>query len=381
MEVSNEPAKFPIPFAAGAGAGFIRPIPELSQIPITPGAASLIDGFPPSNFLPKSAGGVPPFGQDMNGILNEISSWSQWYQAGGPIAFDSTFQTAILGYPSGSLIQSATTPGKFYLSGADNNVTNPDSGGAGWGVPMAGIVGSTRALVCSIPTASQSAMIMADEIIVETALGGARYCLPSFSKTINLATTGVGGMDTGAPPANGSVGVYAIYNPTIGSSGLLAVNEIAVLPSVYGGANMPAGYTASALVSVWTMNGSSQFNPGVQLDRTVFLQTITSANVSTVISTLTALVLAIPNSAKKWFGWASINSTAAVNAQVNVAADANRTGQQQLAGAVNTSGSGSTNASALGPVPIITPKTIFWDAFVSSGTFTSATLQTSGYEF
>ena len=47
----------------------------------------------------------------------------------------------------------------------------------------------------SIATASATATFTADEIIVETALGGTQYRLSSFNKTINLGVVGAGGMD------------------------------------------------------------------------------------------------------------------------------------------------------------------------------------------
>lgn len=136
MLASSIPAKFPIPFASGAGGSFVRPIPVASQILTNPGFASLTDGFPPLNFTPIGAGGVPPYGADMNGILFETTSWSQWYQAGGPIAYDATFSGQIGGYGAGAVIQSAIVPGKQWLSAADNNTTNPDAFGAGWSTPI-----------------------------------------------------------------------------------------------------------------------------------------------------------------------------------------------------------------------------------------------------
>ena len=131
MQDSGIPAKFPIPFANNAGGSYIRTIPQASQIGITAGAASLHDGFPPLCFTPISGGGVPPFGQDMNGILNEISAWSQWFQAGGPIQYDAAFATAIGGYPNGAMLINATFDGVWVCT-ADNTTSNPDTGGANW---------------------------------------------------------------------------------------------------------------------------------------------------------------------------------------------------------------------------------------------------------
>ena len=126
------PTKIPIPFGFAAGAGEITtPIPTASQIGVVNGRASLHDGFPPDTFLPLSTGGVPPFGADFNGILNEITSITQWQQAGGFFPYDSTFSTAINGYPIGAIIQAANYQG-FWLNTTNGNTTNPDTGGAGW---------------------------------------------------------------------------------------------------------------------------------------------------------------------------------------------------------------------------------------------------------
>lgn len=133
MLASAIPAKFPIPWGKNAGGPYIRTIPQASQIGIQNGAASLNDGYPPLCFSPVAAGGVPPFGQDFNGINNQITAWLQWVQAGGGVPFwDSTFSAQIGGYPNGAMLQATSGPGNFWISTADNNVTNPDTGGAGW---------------------------------------------------------------------------------------------------------------------------------------------------------------------------------------------------------------------------------------------------------
>ncbi len=137
MKFSDIPLKFQIPFANSAESGYIRAIPQASQIGVTNGAASLTDGFPPLTFLPVGSGGVPPFGQDFNGILNEITQWIQWQNAGGLVTYDATFSTAIGGYPKNALL-SGTALGVIWFNTIDNNTANPDSAGAGWlNVPTA----------------------------------------------------------------------------------------------------------------------------------------------------------------------------------------------------------------------------------------------------
>lgn len=132
MQTTDIPSKLPIRWGESAGSSFIRSIPTASQIGITDGAASLTDGFVPLNFQPIASGGIPPFGQDMNGILYEISGWARWVAAGGPVFYDSDFATAIGGYPKGAVLASSVTAGAFWVNGVEANATNPDSGGSNW---------------------------------------------------------------------------------------------------------------------------------------------------------------------------------------------------------------------------------------------------------
>lgn len=173
MQLSNIPVKFPITFASSAGAGFVRTIPTLSQIGIQAGAASLTDGFPPATFLPIGSGGTPPFGQDVNGILKQITQWQQWSQAGGPIAYDASFSASIGGYPKGAVITSATTFGTFWVSTVDNNVTNPDAAGAGW--QQGSIFGgaSTGDIKATLKTVADVSWVMLNDGTLGSAASGA----------------------------------------------------------------------------------------------------------------------------------------------------------------------------------------------------------------
>jgi hypothetical protein len=132
LDQSAVPPKFPIPWGSSAGSAYIRSIPTPSQIGVQNGAASLTDGFPPLTFVPQSAGGVPPFGQDFNGILKQLSQWSQWAGAGAFPLYDAAFSSSIGGYPSGGTVAQAATPGCFWISMVDNNASDPDTGGSNW---------------------------------------------------------------------------------------------------------------------------------------------------------------------------------------------------------------------------------------------------------
>ncbi|WP_430229413.1 hypothetical protein [Paraburkholderia tropica] len=233
----------------------------------------------------------------------------------------------------------------------------------------AGVVGSVRNLAMTVSTASATATLTADEIIVETALGGVRYCLPSFSKTINLSTTGAGGMDTGTAPVSGYVALYAIYNPTTGTAALLATNATsAAQPNVYGGANMPSGYTASALVSVWPTNSSSQFVIGYQRDRVVQTVGAFALSSSATHASLTSLSITgcVPPNAKSISGQLQISSTSASNMSITIAADANGAGQQNISAPV--AASSVSTISSFSRMLLATPQTIYYTSGSSAGT-------------
>ena len=123
--------------------------------------------------------------------------------------------------------------------------------------PNRPLIGSMRNGAMALSSAGAIATFTADQIVVGTSLTGSAYQLDSFSKTVNLATTGAGGMDTGSAPTSGFIALYAIYNVSTATAALLAVNSTSsVAAEIYAGTHMPSGYTASALISVWRTNSS-----------------------------------------------------------------------------------------------------------------------------
>jgi len=194
---------------------------------------------------------------------------------------------------------------------------------------LAGVIGESRNAKMSIPTASATATFTADELIVQTALGGRQYKLSNFNKTINLASVGAGGMDTGAAPVSGFVALYIIFNPETQASALLAVNAtLATVSEVYSGVNMPAGFTASALVSVWRAD-SSRLVPGYQLDRKIDIARANMILTAANNPTQTALSFSgyAPANAKKIMGDIYYNGAAGSNLLFSVSAAANEIGR------------------------------------------------------
>ena len=129
MQINNPPSKIVLPFAEGDPSG-------RATIPVTtatPGYASLTNGFPAITRTPKAAGGIPPRGVDMNGILNAISAIARWSAAGGAYKYDSAFanDANVGGYPQGATVLNAAGT-STWRNLVDGNTTNPDTGGANW---------------------------------------------------------------------------------------------------------------------------------------------------------------------------------------------------------------------------------------------------------
>ena len=183
MQLSQIPTMVPLPFAEN---GTKNTIPESSQIGVTPGAASLNDGFPPLTFTPLAAGGIPPAGADFNGILNLLSANTQWQNAGGFSQYNSAFSTAVGGYPKTALLAKASGSG-YWLSLADNNATDPDTGGAGWiafdpwaiqaaqytTAPDVGTVNAYAVVLAPVPAALTPGMLVSIKTISNTNTGAA----------------------------------------------------------------------------------------------------------------------------------------------------------------------------------------------------------------
>jgi hypothetical protein len=215
---------------------------------------------------------------------------------------------------------------------------------------------------------------------VRNSLGGPAFVLPNFSKTINLATTGAGGMDTGTAPVNGYVAIYAIYNPTTGTSALLATNATSsVVGNVYGGANMPSGYTASALVSVIQTNGSSQFIVSKQRDRSVKISQVTAFSTSVAAGSPTNLSLSsvVPPNAITISGAQQVGSSTNASSSGQLYSDASNVGNEP--NIANIPGAGSAIVS-FRDVFLAAQQTTRYSTGTSAGTIGYAIFIT-GYTF
>lgn len=230
-----------------------------------------------------------------------------------------------------------------------------------------GLVGDVRNARMSVTAASATATYTADQVNIMSALNGALFRVTSFNKTINLATTGAGGMDAGSAPVSGYVGLYAIYNPTTGASALLGVNAATLLPMVYGGANMPAGYTASALIGAYATNGSGQILPAYQVDRNIYFPAKSVLSTSTpVVWTNISIAGAVPANAKSIGGTIAASAGANGTVELDIAGSASGIGQVTVGVLTNTV-SVPAGAAPFSSVPLITPQQLSYQLLIANG--------------
>ena len=108
------------------------PVPNTTPGPSAPNRASFDTAFPAICFQPITSGGKPPSGKDFNGVLYMLSQYALSMQAGQAILeYDATTQTEIGGYATNALLAKNGGFG-FWLNFTPGNMTDPDTGGAGW---------------------------------------------------------------------------------------------------------------------------------------------------------------------------------------------------------------------------------------------------------
>jgi hypothetical protein len=342
MNDSQIPAKFAAIFANAAPAGNVTsPFPVTAQ---SGGLASLNTGFTTVNFTPIAGGGVPPWGKDFNGLLQLLTAWDQWFQAGGPIPYDGAFQTAIGGYPKNAIVASAVTSGLWWRSTVENNATNPDTGGAGWvtwpitypltahavvvgegtnplaavgpgaqGVPLLGNGASSDPQFAALNLSGGAAVVTGD---LPIANGGTNatsfvsggvvfYDGTRLTQNAPLLFWSVGsgflGVGTNAPTATLHVAGTALV------TGTFTANSTAT----FGSSLSVAG--AAAFSSTLSVGASVTFNSSLSVaGAAVFSSTISVASSATLNGSLTVAGAASLNSTLNVAGAAALNSTLSV---------------------------------------------------------------------
>lgn len=248
-------------------------------------------------------------------------------------------------------------------------------------VGSSGVIGYARNLNASLLAQGPTVTVTADEITLQNALGGVPYKFANVSKTINISTTGLNGIDTGILSANSFCAVYWIYNPTTGVLGLLGqqASNAAKMPEVYAGGNAPSGFTISSLAGIWpagTVNAT--FAPFGQVDRKVDWGGVLVLGGSSAIGSVIARTsTGIPYNARMVGGFNQVGSTAAttITQTLTSIALANAGGQYNTQ-SLTASGSEANSFN----LSITTPQTIYQTTTNTAGT-PSFTIGVNSYTF
>ncbi|WP_313449656.1 hypothetical protein [Atlantibacter hermannii] len=246
MQISNLPKLLPVPFAS---SGSKQDIPVASQIGVSGGRASYTDGFPPLTRTPIAAGGIPPFGTDFNGVLNDITSAIRWAQAGGGYRYDSTFSSSVGGYPLGAIVNNSTGDGRWFNT-IDGNTNSPEVSVAtpltGW-VPVDTYGSTTVSGLGSSSITLTTLQAAKDRLELSgTLTANINIIVPAWKKYWKVV--------------NNCSGNFAVTVKTNAGTGVSVSTGIAA--DVYGdGVNVIPNYSAGSLINIQTFTSSGVYTP------------------------------------------------------------------------------------------------------------------------
>lgn len=232
------PPVIPEPFASFADPGSITIIPDTTS---TAGRASYHIGFPPLTMTPIAGGGVPPFGQDVNGILFAATAHNFYVQSGQLFLYNSAVASSLGGYAVGTILGS-TDLKTVWFNTTDANFSNPDNNSAaGWVSlfstgfqPFTGLTGGTLTLT---PTqAARKVITLSGTLIANQAVVLPAWVAPAGRWLI----------------VNNTTGAFTLTVRTAGGTGVAIPQGGLSFPvEVYGdGTNIYSVTPASALIPV-----------------------------------------------------------------------------------------------------------------------------------
>lgn len=221
-----------IPRAWASDGGVADTIPDAP--PVTPGRASWQEGFPPETMQPEIAGGVPPFGEDANGVLLALSEHAVYLQSGNLFGFSADFISGGGSYNRGALVR-GNDGATIYMAIVDGVTDDPNdpSAGTNWNalyntnyatipVGAGGVVTLTLQQVASrvliftgAPTASVQAIIPRHQLrqwlIVNQMTGGQTLTVKTLAGT--GASVSAGGSNAPTPVYSEGANVYLATAP------------------------------------------------------------------------------------------------------------------------------------------------------------------------
>ncbi|MEE8661813.1 hypothetical protein CGLAMM_10800 [Acetobacteraceae bacterium EV16G] len=181
MKLADFQALFMRVFASEAEAGTITyPLPQDKP---SAGRVGVRQGFPLETMTPIAAGGLPPHGADLNGILRMLSASCQRGEAGVILPFSADFASLIGGYPRNALVTYGAES-LFYLSLSDENQSVPGTPGAQWRGLLEDVVTTPSSATADIKIrfmVMQPATDNAADILRVVTLSGSAIDMPSLA--------------------------------------------------------------------------------------------------------------------------------------------------------------------------------------------------------
>lgn len=211
-----------------SNSGLRNNIPQASSE--ATGNAGYDKGFPGVTMANVAAGGIPPFGQDFNGIFYDVTSAIQFIQAGQSFPFSQDLSTSIGGYSIGAIVSDPTNKSILWINGIDGNNAFP----SGWtsfrfGDPSETVRGTPR-----LATANEAIAMNSTGTMIDPSRLGAVFGSWRIRDVFNQRSAG---------------------QPYVNTSKSLMIANISGLTSVRGG-------TAIVIVNGIQVVGSSYFEVG-----------------------------------------------------------------------------------------------------------------------
>ncbi|MBF4840546.1 tail fiber protein [Cronobacter sakazakii] len=159
---------------------------------------------------PLSAGGIPPSGKDMNGVLYSATLQQQWQNAGMTYPFSQDFSDAISGYPKGAIVPSSVYTGQWLNLNEANGTPPESSTGASTGWVPINNYGITQITMTTGSVVMSSLQAAKDRIIISgTLTANVNLIFPAWIKSWVVHNNCTGNFTVTCRTASGS-GVVVI---------------------------------------------------------------------------------------------------------------------------------------------------------------------------